>query len=219
MKNKKMMRLLGALIALVLVIGIYAITGAWSEKDAAKETAETEETFDLTDLTTDDVVKFSFVYSGETQVYVKEGDQWFYEGDRSLDIVESTIEGKLGSVIGTTATNEMTVDETKLADFGLAEPTNTIVLEDADGNETVYEIGDYSSISGLYYCRLNRSDKVYLVSSSLNSMMSFAGDTVAETEETVEETAVVAETETVGETVDESETTEETVNETVTETE
>lgn len=210
MKNKKMMRLLGALIALVLVIGIYAITGAWSEKDAAKETAETEETFDLTDLTTDDVVKFSFVYSGETQVYVKEDDQWFYEGDRSLDIVESTIEGKLGSVIGTTATNEMTVDETKLADFGLAEPTNTIVLEDADGNETVYEIGDYSSISGLYYCRLNRSDKVYLVSSTLNSMMSFAGDTVAETEETVEETEVVAETETVGETVDESETTEET---------
>ncbi len=193
MNNKKMMRLLGALLALVLVIGIYAITDTWSEKDAASQTTETEETFDLTDMTTDDVVKFSFTYDGETHVYVKADDQWIYEGDRSLDIVESTIEGKLGSVIGTTATHEMTIDVNNLADFGLAEPANTIILEDANGNEVVYEVGDYSSVSGLYYCRLNRSDKVYLVSSSLSSMMSFAGESVAETEETVEET--VSETE------------------------
>jgi len=188
MKNKKIMRLISALIALVLVIGIYVIAGRWSEKDAAKETEEPEETFDLTDMTTDDVVKFSFVYNEEIQSYVKEGDQWFYEGDRSLDIVESTIEGKLGSVIGTTAVNEMIVDETKLADFGLDEPVNTIVLEDSNGNETVYEIGDYSSIKGLYYCRLNRSDKVYLVSSSLNSVMSFETEAVVETKESVSET-------------------------------
>lgn len=180
MKNKQTMKLAAAVIVLVVVIGAYFGVKYWNSAESAKAESQTNTSMALTDLTGDEITKFSYQYEGETYTFVKEDGTWYNDADRSFPVKQSTIEGKLSSAVSTTATRELTADDAALTEYGLDAPANTIILTDGEGNETVFEIGDMNASTSEYYCRLNRSDKVYMISSSLNSMMSFDIYTVAD---------------------------------------
>lgn len=180
MKNKQTLKLAAAVIVLVVVIGAYFGVKYWNSAETAKAEAGTDTSIALTELTGDEITKFSYQYNGETFTFVKEDGTWYNDADRSFPVKQSTIEGKLSSAVSTTATRELEADDAALSEYGLDAPANTITLTDVDGNETVFEIGDMNASTSEYYCRLNRSNKVYMISSSLNSMMSFDIYTVAD---------------------------------------
>ncbi len=182
MKNKQTVKMAAALIVLVAAIGIYFGMSMWNKSEEEQAVAESAET-EILSISGADVTAFSYVYNDETYKFVKEDGTWYYDSDRNFPVDQSTIEGKLSSAVSTTFSREIEISEDNLADYGLDSPVNTITITDSDGNETVFEIGDSNATTGEYYCRLNSGSTVYMISSTLNSTMSFELYSVADMED------------------------------------
>lgn len=179
MKNKQTMKMTAAVIVLVVVVAAYFGITMWNKAEADKED-EDNASIQLLDVGADAIAKFSYKYNGETVTFVKEDGTWYLDSDREFPVKQTSIEGKLSSVASTTASRKIEISEDNLADYGLDEPVNTISITDSEGNETTFEIGDQNGTSSEYYCRLNGTNQVYMISSSLDSMMSFDIYTVAD---------------------------------------
>lgn len=182
MKNKQTVKMAAALIVLVAAIGIYFGMSMWNRSEEEQAVAESAET-EILSISGEDVTAFSYVYNDETYKFVKEDGTWYYDSDRNFPVDQSTIEGKLSSAVSTTFSREIEISEDNLADYGLDSPVNTITLTDSEGNETIFEIGDSNATTGEYYCRLNSGSTVYMISSTLNSTMSFELYSVADMED------------------------------------
>lgn len=181
-KNKQTMKMAAAIIVLVAAAGVYFGTSAWNRASQEQEAASEDTSTDITSLSSDDVTQFSYVYNGETYTFVKEDGTWYYDADREFPVNQSSIDGKLSSALSTTASRVIEISEDNLSDYGLDEPSNVISFTDSEGNETVFEIGTDNGTTGEYYCRLGDTQTVYMISSSLSTMMSFNIYTVADME-------------------------------------
>ena len=174
---------------------------------APKEEAEK---IQVTDLEVSDITQFSYVLDGTTLSFTKNGTEWTYDGDQSVDIDESALETLLNKASAITASDEVT-EYDDLADFGLDDPANTVTLKTDSGLTTIY-IGSQNEITNEYYLKTGDSDTIYVVDSapatgfdkSVEDLTAKADDTETEAEEPSEavdetETATVVpnETETV----------------------
>lgn len=209
-KQKK--QFIVVLILLVVAVAAYLILHVYNDKKEAKEEAEEDaDTITITDFDTDDVTAFSYQLNGETLSFTKDGDNWLYDGDTSLDLDEDSITSMLSAVSNLT-TEEALEEYDSLSDYGLDTPSNTITVTTADGTITLLA-GNQNEITNSYYMMTGDSDTVYLISTDLNSTFGSAvDDLIAEEEETETEEPEEA-TETVSE-----DTTEEAVLEETTET-
>lgn len=209
-KQKK--QFIVVLILLVVAVAAYLILHVYNDKKEAKEEAEEDaDTITITDFDTDDVTAFSYQLNGETLSFTKDGDNWLYDGDTSLDLDEDSITSMLSAVSNLT-TEEALEEYDSLSDYGQDTPSNTITVTTADGTITLLA-GNQNEITNSYYMMTGDSDTVYLISTDLNSTFSSAvDDLIAEEEETETEEPEEA-TETVSE-----DTTEEAVLEETTET-
>lgn len=209
-KQKK--QFIVVLILLVVAVAAYLILHVYNDKKEAKEEAEEDaDTITITDFDTDDVTAFSYQLNGETLSFTKDGDNWLYDGDTSLDLDEGSITSMLSAVSNLT-TEEALEEYDSLSDYGLDTPSNTITVTTADGTITLLA-GNQNEITNSYYMMTGDSDTVYLISTDLNSTFGSAvDDLIAEEEETETEEPEEA-TETVSE-----DTTEEAVLEETTET-
>lgn len=209
-KQKK--QFIVVLILLVVAVAAYLLLHVYNDKKEAKEEAEEDaDTITITDFDTDDVTAFSYQLNGETLSFTKDGDNWLYDGDTSLDLDEDSITSMLSAVSNLT-TEEALEEYDSLSDYGLDTPSNTITVTTADGTITLLA-GNQNEITNSYYMMTGDSDTVYLISTDLNSTFSSAvDDLIAEEEETETEEPEEA-TETVSE-----DTTEEAVLEETTET-
>lgn len=192
-KQKKQFAVL--LAVLVVMILVYLGIRFYNQKAEEKETAEEEaETVTVTDFDTDDVTAFSYQLNGETLSFTKDGDNWFYDGDVTLDLDESVVTTMLSAASNLTTTDVL--DEyDSLADYGLDAPENTITITTSDGVITLM-VGSSNEITGDYYMMTGDSDTVYLISSSLSSSF---GKTVEELIAEEEETEATEEVETTEE--------------------
>lgn len=209
-KQKK--QFIVVLILLVVAVAAYLILHVYNDKKEAKEDAEEDaDTITITDFDTDDVTAFSYQLNGETLSFTKDGDNWLYDGDTSLDLDEDSITSMLSAVSNLT-TEEALEEYDSLSDYGLDTPSNTITVTTANGTITLLA-GNQNEITNSYYMMTGDSDTVYLISTDLNSTFGSAvDDLIAEEEETETEEPEEA-TETVSE-----DTTEEAVLEETTET-
>lgn len=203
-QKKQFVIVLAVLVVMILAyLGIRFYNSKQEEKEAAEEEAAT---ITITDFDTDDVTVFSYQLDGATLSFTKDGDDWFYDGDTTLDMDEDTIESMLSAVASLTAEEELEEYES-LSDYGLESPENTIVITTSDSTITLL-VGDANEITGDYYVMTEDSDIIYLISTSLSSTF---GVTVDELIAEEEETESVEETETV-DTTEEVETEEVTEN-------
>ena len=174
------------------------------EKENAKEEAEK---IQVTDLEVSDITQFSYVLDGTTLSFTKNGTEWTYDGDQSVDIDESALETLLNKASAITASDEVT-EYDDLADFGLDDPANTVTLKTDSGLTTIY-IGSQNEITNEYYLKTGDSDTIYVVDSapatgfdkSVEDLTAKADDTETEAEEPSEavdetETATVVPNET-----------------------
>lgn len=208
-KQKKQMIVL--VILLILLILAYAGVHFYSKKQEEKENAEAEaEKIKVTDMEVSDITQFSYVLDGTTLSFTKNGTEWTYDGDQSVDIDESALETLLKKAAAITATDEVT-EYDDLADFGLDNPTNTVTVKTDAGLTTIY-IGSQNEITSEYYLKTGDSDTIYVVDSatatgfdkSIEDLTTKTDDTETETaepseavEETETATVVPNETETV----------------------
>lgn len=195
-KQKK--QFIVVLILLVVAVVAYLLLHVYNDRKEAKEEAEEDaDTITITDFNTDDVTAFSYQLNGETLSFTKDGDNWLYDGDTSLDLDEDSVTSMLSAVSNLT-TEEALEEYDSLSDYGLDAPSNTITVTTEDGTITLLA-GNQNEITNSYYMMTGDNDTVYLISTDLNSTFgSSVDDLLAEEEETETEEPEEA-TETVSE--------------------
>lgn len=186
MKKKQM---IAGIVLLILCIGGYFGVKAYNSSQEKKQEAEIMKPVGIEVA---DVTGFSYVNNGGILSFEKDGEDWIYTGDTSMDMNEESIEGMLEKVCGVSSTEKITAED--LSDYGFDEPANTITLDTAEGS-TVVRIGMYNEIVSKYYLSIDGSTELYLVDSSI----------VTGFEQSVEDLKVVETTTTTAETPEESE--------------
>lgn len=158
---KKNKQLVIGIAILVVCVGGYFGLKAYNANQEKKEEAKT---MNLVSLEVSDITSFSYINAGETLEFEKDGEDWKYTKDTSVDLSEDSVEGMLEKACTVTSTDKMTAEN--LSDYGFDEPTNVITLNTASGT-TVIKIGMYNDILAKYYLTIGDSAEMYLVESTI----------------------------------------------------
>ncbi len=137
------------------------------------ETAEgTQQTADATDGTSDvaaEAVEPTYEYTSEVAYdLVLENGAWVLASDKTVELDQDSITYLLSSLASVTSNKEI-AGVTDFAQYGLDHPSLTIEVTKNDGTKTMIYIGDYNSVSSLYYARIGDSANVYMINSTLSS--------------------------------------------------
>lgn len=179
-QKKQLLILVGALILIIM---------AWFGVTLIPEEEKTEEvmSYQVSDLEKDAVTKMTYTNEQGTFSFFKDGEEWLYEADRSINIEESTIENMVGKLASYASEHRITEVE-DISIYGLNEPKYTILLSDGTTTYTMF-IGDYNATTYTYYmCLENDLSNVYTVQSSdVTVFGNVLEDLIVEEEETTEE--------------------------------
>lgn len=188
MEKQKKQFILVLIFLVVLILAYFGIRFYNEKKEEKEEEKEAAETITLTDFETDDVTAFSYELEGATLSFTKDGENWLYDGDNSLELEEDTITSMLYSAASLTAKDALE-EYDSLNDYGLDAPENTIVITTSDEMITLL-VGNENEITGDYYVMLEGDDTVYLIGTALNNTFGKSVDDLlaeAETEEVTTE--------------------------------
>ena len=84
--KKQKIQMLVLLGVLLLLCGTFLGVKKYNQKQAEKP-EETDQVV-VIDVSTEDIVRFSYDYEGETYAYEKEDDTWYYAPDHSLKLLQ-----------------------------------------------------------------------------------------------------------------------------------
>ena len=203
---KKQGRNLIVLVAVlaVLTAGYFLLT-RYNKKQQEQESDQADGEV-LVEMDRDDILRFSYVYEGETYVFEKreitvesteagdnDGSQsgsesveptvesrWVYVADPSLNLMQSRINTMAGKFTRIIARQTIT-DVTDLSQYGLEEPCNVVHCETAQGACT-YNVGDYNSVGSVYYICEPDSHTVYAITTSFRTGMDYSLEELLEEE-------------------------------------
>ena len=208
-KQKKQFILL--CVVLVAFCGIFFGLKAFNQHQEEKEAQEEEaQKIVLEGMAAEDVTEFSYRYGGEEIGFVKEDGTWYFTGDKTVNITQTSIETMLSKVETVTASQKIEAPE-DVSEYGFDEPQNVIWLKSADKELTI-TIGMYNSMTSQYYLMVDGDDNVYLVDSTIYSAFQKSVEDVTEEEETTDDGSAEEETTDDG-SVDEEITDDESVDE------
>lgn len=186
-------------VVLVVLIGGYIGLTQYNNRQQEQQVDQTEGEV-LVDISREEILRFSYVYNGETYSFEKmeipadeavsdsSGEEtepqtesrWVYAGDTSLNLMQSrlnTMAGKFTSVVAQNLIN----DVTDMSQYGLEEPSNVLHWETGNGSYT-YNVGDYNSVAGVYYICEPGSQTVYTITASLGTGFNYSLEDLVEEE-------------------------------------
>lgn len=201
MQKQRKQFVITVVILLVLVLAYIGIHLYNQKQEEKKEKEEKENEITVTELDTDDVTAFSYQVSGETLSFTKDGDEWVYDQDTSLDLDEDVVNGMIEKAASLTADDSFD-DYDSLADYGLDQPSNTITLTTKESTTTLY-LGNQNAMTSQYYLMTGDGETVYAVDNTLSTTFSKTEDSLVKEEDTQTEEpeeAVTEETESVSDT-------------------
>lgn len=195
--------MIGMLLALVVLVAAFLGIRQYNKNasSAASTTEDTQET--VLDVNSDDITNFRYVYEGETYVFEKEDDTWYYADDHSLNLNQDRIKAMILKV-APLKVNQVIENVTDMSQYGLTNPERTIQYETAD-RSVIINIGNLNSMTSQYYIAFPSEMKVYVVTTNVVTGFNYTLEDLVEVEETAEETESTKATDT---TITESETTE-----------
>ena len=169
MKKKKLLTLTLLIILMLALISVYLIINsvnrAREERKAAESSSE-EAGVPLFSVSADDIAEFSYEKDGVTVSAVRIGDKWRLSDDEKFPLKQSMAES-IASGIASIAT-QRSVESGDDADFGLDEPSLTVLMATSEGDTYMVEFGDVNSFNSNTYIRYNGS--VYMVKDELSSL-------------------------------------------------
>lgn len=153
------------LIALAVVLVATFGMKTYNKNQEEKETAEEEaSTIYISQVQTDTITSFSYEIGEVTYSFTKDGENWIYDGDSSVDIDEDAVETMLNSLEALTATDEINCED--LSEYGLEDPSDVISYTTDSGSVTL-SVGNKNDMLGSYYVMTGEDGKVYLTNTSL----------------------------------------------------
>lgn len=195
-------------VVLTALIGGYIGLTQYNSRQQEQKTDPVEGEV-LVDISRDDILRFSYLYNGETYTFEKTGisvnsqgdnnadesmsgngggaaepqteSRWVYTEDTSLNLIQSRLNTMAGKLTSIVAQNVIN-DVTDMSQYGLEPPANVLHWETEQKSYT-YHIGDYNSFGNMYYIREPDSDTVYVVTSSLGTGFDYSVEDLVEEEE------------------------------------
>ena len=181
-KQKRQMVVL--LVLLVVCVGGYFGLQAYNRHTEEQEAAlEEAEKLMAMDISAEDIQSMTYDYEGVTYTFTRDGENWIYPEDTTIDIRETVVETMAVRAASVEA-YEKIEGVTDLAQYGLDSPESTAQLVTADHTYTIC-IGDYNSTISKYYMYVDNADVVYTVGATIAS--NFYKDLEDVKEEEVEE--------------------------------
>ncbi len=163
--KKKMIILLGAVVILAALIGVYFVVKGNS--DSGEEQNET-----LLELTADRIQTISWTpENGETLSFRRVDGQWSYEEDPAFKVDQTAMNTLCSGVTGITVYQTME-DVTDLAQYGLDTPEYVLKVTDTEGTVTEVALGDDNdAVNSLYVYKDGDTKTVYSVMASLKTSL------------------------------------------------
>lgn len=163
MKKQSVQFILLVTILLLCICGYFVVHSMPKEEEE-----QAAESYQVTDVDTQEVKGISYLYEGEIIDLIKEEDTWVFSEDPGILLDQSKIETMLGYVCAID-TDTMILSPDSLAEYGLSNPSNTICLTLSDDSIVQLLVGDYLDITGEYYALLAGDPNVYTISSYIPS--------------------------------------------------
>ena len=159
---KKAPMIIGIVLLILCVGGYFGIKAYNANEEKRKE----EEIMKPLEMNVEEVTGLSYVKDGTTLTFHKEGEDWLYSDDTSVDINEETIDGMLEQAFKAESVLKVTAEN--LSDYGFDTPENVITITTAEGTTEV-AIGLYNEMLTQYYISINGSMDMYLVGSEFKT--------------------------------------------------
>lgn len=156
-KSTKNIIIIAAVIAL-LAAGIVVLNMVDFSKNTDTETNGASETYTVYSAEADDLTEVSAESANGVIEAVKTDDGWTIKGADDVD--GSKVYTLVSTVSSITSKNKVAENVTAFAQYGLEQPSATVVINGKDGENTLY-IGDKSPTLGEYFIRLNDDTTVY----------------------------------------------------------
>ena len=116
-----------------------------------------------------------YEYSSEVAYdLVLENGAWYLASDKSLEVDQDSV-ATLISKVATVTSNKEIAGVTDFAQYGLDHPSLSIEITLNDGTKTTIYVGDYNSVSSLYYARIGDSANVYMITATLSTSFGVEG--------------------------------------------
>ena len=116
-----------------------------------------------------------YEYSSEVAYdLVLENGAWYLASDKSLEVDQDSV-ASLISKVATVTSNKEIAGVTDFAQYGLDHPSLSIEITLNDGTKTNIYVGDYNSVSSLYYARIGDSANVYMITATLSTSFGVEG--------------------------------------------
>lgn len=188
-------KLLVLLLILALFMGLYVAISRWAVEEE-EDSGIQSELISILSFEPEDVISLYWEYDGEdgreSYRLEKEDETWIWPEDKDLELDQEAIEQMLYNISSLSATSQIeTEDDPDLEQYGLEEdPYSVIRLEFSEESE-IPEItlltGDYSSVAGQYYAKIDGQVGIYLVEGTYTESFQCTPEDLEYIEETSEE--------------------------------
>ena len=157
--------LIAAIIALLVIIGVYFLVVNW---DVENDTTKTDTVYENTNYLIDvDDGNISYIeFNNGTENYkIFNGDKLTIKGYSSNIIDESKLSSAIYSASKIASSRTVIENAKNLSEYGLENPLCYVKVVMNDSSVTMLQIGNPTNIDGEYYVKLENLNDVYTISS------------------------------------------------------
>ena len=176
---KKSTKLVSAVVVLAVLGGVYVGLNTYvSKEEKAESSSEEESKTEVFSVKTDDIKSLEFIVDKKEVTFEKKDDSWVKKDETAFPVNQTTLDSA-ASAIEMVEADRVLEDVENLAEYGLDSPSNTVIVDTADGT-TKLNIGDENTSTNQYYISRDDDDStVYVVAADtvspfMNSLYDYA---------------------------------------------
>ena len=175
---KKSTKLVSAVVVLAVLGGVYMGLNTYVSKEEKTESSEEKSKTKVFSVKTDDIKSLEFIVDKKDVTFEKKDDSWVKKDETAFPVNQTTLDSA-ASAIETVEADRVLEDVEDLAEYGLDSPSNTVIVDTADGT-TKFNIGDENTSTNQYYISRDDDDStVYVVAADtvspfMNSLYDYA---------------------------------------------
>ena len=175
---KKSTKLVSAVVVLAVLGGVYVGLNTYVSKEEKTESSEEESKTEVFSMKTDDIKSLEFIVDKKEVTFEKKDDSWVKKDETAFPVNQTTLDSA-ASAIETVEADRVLEDVEDLTEYGLDSPSNTVIVDTADGT-TKLNIGDENTSTNQYYISKDDDDStVYVVAADtvspfMNSLYDYA---------------------------------------------
>ena len=160
---KKSTKLVSAVVVLAVLGGVYVGLNTYVSKEEKTESSSEEESkTEVFSVKTDDIKSLEFIVDKKEVTFEKKDDSWVKKDETAFPVNQTTLDSA-ASAIETVEADRVLEDVEDLTEYGLDSPSNTVIVDTADGT-TKLNIGDENTSTNQYYISRDDDDStVYVV--------------------------------------------------------